>query len=167
MRTACKHTPIQPSSMTWPTDIVICEDNQTYGRSHCSNYGSELAGHRKNCIGRTCRASPRRKSSGFGRLPAQLDSICKHRSSSNSDCVLSGKSPLEQWRTLASGGGFSNVDLEIQGRSASFEVVELPDELPNVVGQTPLEILDWVVDTRSRKLIPNPAHPHGEMCDDF
>ena len=62
---------------------------------------------------------------------------------------------------------FSNVDLEIQGRSASFEVVEVPDELPNVVGQTPLEILDWVVDTRSRKLIPNPAHKNGEMCDDF
>ena len=62
---------------------------------------------------------------------------------------------------------FSNVDLEIQGRSASFEVVEVPDGLPNVVGQTPLEILDWVVDTRGRKLIPNPAHPHGEMCDDF
>lgn len=62
---------------------------------------------------------------------------------------------------------FSNVDLDVQGRSASFEVVEVPDELPNVVGQTPLEILDWVVDPRGRKLIPNPAHPHGEMCDDF
>ena len=62
---------------------------------------------------------------------------------------------------------FSNVDLEVQGRSASFEVVEVPDELPNVVGQTPLEILDWVVDPRGRQLIPNPAHPHGEMCDDF
>ena len=62
---------------------------------------------------------------------------------------------------------FSNVDLEIQGRSASFEVVEVPDELPNVVGQTSLEILDWVVDPRGRRLIPNPAHQHGEMCDDF
>jgi len=62
---------------------------------------------------------------------------------------------------------FSNVDLEIQGRSASFEVVEAPDDLPNVVGQTPLEILDWVVDTRSQRLIPNPAHPNGELCGDF
>jgi predicted aspartyl protease len=62
---------------------------------------------------------------------------------------------------------FSNVELELQGRSASFEVVEVPDELPNVIGQTPLEILDWVVDARGRQLIPNPAHPHGEMCDDF
>ena len=59
---------------------------------------------------------------------------------------------------------FSNVDLEIQGRSASFEVVEVPDELPNVVGQTPLVILDWVVDTRSRRLIPNPEHKGGELC---
>jgi predicted aspartyl protease len=62
---------------------------------------------------------------------------------------------------------FSPVDLEIQGRSGTFEVVELPDTLPNVVGQIPLEQLDWVVDPRSRRLIPNPEHKHGELCDDF
>lgn len=62
---------------------------------------------------------------------------------------------------------FSNVDLEIQGRSASFEVVEIPDALPNVVGQTPLEILDWVVDPTNHRLIANPDHAHGELCDDF
>jgi len=62
---------------------------------------------------------------------------------------------------------FSNVDLEIQGRSTSLEVVELPEELPNIVGQIPLEALDWVVDLNGRKLIPNPAHKHGELCDDF
>ncbi len=62
---------------------------------------------------------------------------------------------------------YSNVDLEIQGRSASVEVVEVPDDLPNVVGQVPLELLDWVVDLRNRRLIPNPEHKHGELCDDF
>jgi len=62
---------------------------------------------------------------------------------------------------------YSPVDLEIQGRSGTFEVVEVPDSLPNVVGQIPLEQLDWVVDLRNRRLIPNPEHKHGELCDDF
>ena len=30
---------------------------------------------------------------------------------------------------------FSPVELEIQGRSSQFPVVELPDSLPNIVGQ--------------------------------
>ena len=62
---------------------------------------------------------------------------------------------------------YSPVDLEIQGRAGTFEVVEVPDSLPNIVGQIPLEQLDWVVDPRGRKLIPNPEHKHGELCDDF
>jgi predicted aspartyl protease len=62
---------------------------------------------------------------------------------------------------------YSPVDLEIQGRSGTFEVVEVPDSLPNIIGQIPLEQLDWVVDPRNRRLIPNPEHKHGELCDDF
>jgi len=62
---------------------------------------------------------------------------------------------------------YSPVDLEIMGRSGTFEVVELPDSLPNIVGQIPLGQLDWVVDPKNRRLIPNPEHKHGELCDDF
>jgi predicted aspartyl protease len=62
---------------------------------------------------------------------------------------------------------FAPVDLEILGRSARFDVIELPDALPNIVGQIPLEALDWVVDCRSQKLIPNPAHQHGELSDEY
>ena len=62
---------------------------------------------------------------------------------------------------------FSPVDLEIQGRSGQFQVVEVPDSLPNIIGQIPLEDLDWVVDPRGQRLIPNPEHKHGELCDDF
>ena len=62
---------------------------------------------------------------------------------------------------------FSAVDIEIQGRSGTFRVVELPDELPNIVGQIPLEEMDWVVDLKNRKLIPNPEHKDGVMCEDF
>ncbi len=62
---------------------------------------------------------------------------------------------------------FAPVDLEILGRSAPFPVIEVPDALPNIVGQLPLESLDWVVDCRGQKLIPNPAHQHGELSDEY
>ena len=62
---------------------------------------------------------------------------------------------------------FSPVSLEIQGRTGRFDVVEVPDALPNIVGQIPLEDLDWVVDCRNQKLIPNPEHKHGELSDEF
>lgn len=62
---------------------------------------------------------------------------------------------------------FSPAFLEIQGRSGRFDVIEVPDSLPNIVGQIPLEDMDWVVDCKNQKLIPNPEHKHGEMCDDF
>src|SRR2546421_8255560 len=62
---------------------------------------------------------------------------------------------------------FSPVSLEIQGRTGRFDVVEVPDELPNIIGQIPLEDLDWVVDCRNQKLIPNPEHKHGELSDEF
>ena len=62
---------------------------------------------------------------------------------------------------------FSPVKLEIQGRTGHFDVIELPDTLPNIIGQIPLEHLDWVVDPRAKKLIPNPEHKRGEMADEF
>jgi hypothetical protein len=62
---------------------------------------------------------------------------------------------------------FAPVSLEIQGRTGRYDVVDVPDTLPNVVGQIPLEDLDWVVDCRNQKLIPNPEHKHGELSDEF
>jgi predicted aspartyl protease len=62
---------------------------------------------------------------------------------------------------------FSPVDLEIQGRSGQFSVIEIPDDLPNLVGQIPLEDLDLVVDCQGRKLVPNPEHKDGVMYDEF
>jgi predicted aspartyl protease len=62
---------------------------------------------------------------------------------------------------------FSPVDLQIQGRSGRFDVIAVPDTLPNLVGQIPLEDLDLVVDCQGRKLIPNPEHKNGVMYDEF
>lgn len=62
---------------------------------------------------------------------------------------------------------FSPVDLQIQDRSGRFDVIEIPDSLPNLVGQIPLEDLDLVVDWQGRKLIPNPELKNGVMYDEF
>ena len=53
---------------------------------------------------------------------------------------------------------FSAVRLTIQGRSCTMDVMEVPDGVPILIGQLPLEHLDFVVDLRSHSLIGNPAH---------
>jgi predicted aspartyl protease len=53
---------------------------------------------------------------------------------------------------------YDAVRLTIQGRSCTMDVMEVPDDVPVLVGQLPLEHLDLVVDLRQRKLIGNPAH---------
>lgn len=55
-------------------------------------------------------------------------------------------------------GLFEAVRLTIQGRSCTMDVMEVPDGVPALIGQLPLEHLDLVVDTRSRTLTGNPAH---------
>jgi hypothetical protein len=53
---------------------------------------------------------------------------------------------------------YGTVRLTVQGRSCPTDVIEVPDGVPVLVGQIPLEYLDLVVDLRSRQLIGNPAH---------
>jgi len=53
---------------------------------------------------------------------------------------------------------YEAVRLTIGGRSCTMDVLEVPDEVPVLIGQLPLEHLDFVVDLRSRSLIGNPAH---------
>ena len=53
---------------------------------------------------------------------------------------------------------YSAVRLTIQGRACTMDVVEVPQDVPVLIGQLPLEHLDFVVDLRSRSLIGNPAH---------
>jgi predicted aspartyl protease len=66
-------------------------------------------------------------------------------------------------RVISSMGGgeadvYSAVRLTIQDRSCTMDVMEVPDDVPVLIGQIPLEHLDFVVDLRSRSLIGNPAH---------
>jgi predicted aspartyl protease len=53
---------------------------------------------------------------------------------------------------------FGVVRLTIQGRDWNGDVSEVPDDCPVLVGQLPLEGLDFVVDPGGQRLIGNPAH---------
>jgi predicted aspartyl protease len=62
---------------------------------------------------------------------------------------------------------YEPVRLELMGRHETFDVIEVPEEVPNLVGQVPLEVLDFVVDARGQKLIPNPAHGGEQMTEEY
>jgi predicted aspartyl protease len=68
----------------------------------------------------------------------------------------------EKRATSSRGAGmidvYEAVRLTIQGRDCTVDVLEVPDDVPALVGQIPLEALDLVVDPRGRRLIGNPAH---------
>src|SRR5262249_36670330 len=56
---------------------------------------------------------------------------------------------------------YQAVRLTIHGRSCTVDVMEVPDDVPVLIGQVPLELLDFVVDPQGQRLIGNPAH-NGE-----
>jgi predicted aspartyl protease len=64
-------------------------------------------------------------------------------------------------------GIYSSVRLTVQGRDCDVEVSELPDDCPILIGQVPLELLDFVVDPVGQRLIGNPAHGGEQMMDMF
>jgi hypothetical protein len=62
---------------------------------------------------------------------------------------------------------FEPVQLELLGRRENFDVIEVPESVPNLLGQVPLEILDLVVDSKQQKLIPNPEHDGEQMTEEY
>lgn len=74
-----------------------------------------------------------------------------------------GLMPLYK-RPVRTAGGLSEttvygtVRLTIQGRYCPTDVFEVPDDLPVLIGQVPLEQLDFVIDPKNQKLIGNPLH---------
>jgi predicted aspartyl protease len=57
------------------------------------------------------------------------------------------------------------VRLTIQGRDCISDVGEIGDEFPVVIGQVPLELMDWVVDLKRQQLTGNPEHGGEQMID--
>ena len=62
---------------------------------------------------------------------------------------------------------YSPVKLELMGRYGNFDVVEVDDDVPNLLGQIPLEYLDFVVHPKEQKLIPNPEHGDKQMSEEY
>jgi predicted aspartyl protease len=60
---------------------------------------------------------------------------------------------------------YEAVRLTIQDRFCTTDVMEVPDEVPVLIGQLPLENLDFVIDPRSHRLIGNPAHGGEHMFE--
>ena len=53
---------------------------------------------------------------------------------------------------------FGTARLTVQGRDCPTDVTELPDGCPILIGQIPLEAMDFVVDLGKHALVGNPAH---------
>jgi predicted aspartyl protease len=64
-------------------------------------------------------------------------------------------------------GVYEAVRLTVQGRDCAVEVMELPDECPVLIGQIPLEALDFIVDPVGQRLLGNPEHGGEQMVDVF
>lgn len=77
------------------------------------------------------------------------------------------------WRNSTTTNGirrrsvFEPVQVDLMGRSGTFDVVEVDDTVPNLIGQIPLEYLDFVVDPGRRMLISNPAHGGEQMSEEY
>ena len=62
---------------------------------------------------------------------------------------------------------YEPVELEVMGRRETFDVIEVPENVFNLLGQVPLEVLDFVVDSKGQRLIPNPAHGGEQMTEEY
>lgn len=70
--------------------------------------------------------------------------------------TIAGTLPLQVYRA---------VRLTVQGRDCISDVAEISDEFSIVIGQVPLELMDWVVDPRGQRLVGNPEHGGEHMVE--
>ncbi|MDZ4688384.1 MAG: hypothetical protein SH850_25195 [Planctomycetaceae bacterium] len=66
---------------------------------------------------------------------------------------------------LASFNLYFPVRLTVQGRDCFTEVCEAPDDCPVLIGQVPLEVLDFLVDPVGQRLVGNPEHGGEQMIE--
>jgi predicted aspartyl protease len=64
-------------------------------------------------------------------------------------------------------GIYEPVRLTVQDRDCVIEVCEIPDDCPSLIGQVPLEMLDFVVDPSGQRLVGNPEHGGQHMIELF
>ena len=57
------------------------------------------------------------------------------------------------------------VTIELKGRSANLDVLVEEKGSRSLIGQMLLELLDLIIEPKTRKLIPNPASPEMPMME--
>jgi predicted aspartyl protease len=60
---------------------------------------------------------------------------------------------------------FGAVKLTVGGRDCVCDVSEVADDCPVLIGQAPLELMDFVVDPARRQLVGNPAHGGEQLLE--
>ncbi len=60
---------------------------------------------------------------------------------------------------------FMGANVTIQGRTEQMSVMENDESTPPLIGYVVLEVLDFVVDPKANRLIPNPAHEGKWVAD--
>jgi len=83
-----------------------------------------------------------------------------------------GLKPVGQYSIRITGGPvmvtrYGTVKLTIQGRDCVTYVVDAHDGTPVLIGQINLEMLDFVIDMRTHKVIGNPAHGGEWMFENY
>ncbi len=74
-----------------------------------------------------------------------------------------GLLPIRTRRALTTTGvqevaTYGAVKLTVDGRDCVCDVSEVVDDCPVLIGQVPLELMDFLVDPVQKRLIGNPAH---------
>jgi predicted aspartyl protease len=62
---------------------------------------------------------------------------------------------------------YGTVQLTVQGRDCRVDVAAIPDDCPVLIGQVPLELLNFVVDPNAQRMVGNPDHGGEPMIDLF
>lgn len=81
-----------------------------------------------------------------------------------------GLLPISTRRAVTTAGirevaTYGAVKLTINGRDCVCDVTEIADECPVLIGQVPLELMDFVVDLGKRQLVGNPAHGGEQLIE--
>ena len=62
---------------------------------------------------------------------------------------------------------YGGARLTVQGRDCDEEVLALPESRQVLLGQIPLEKMDWWIDLHDRRLVGNPEHGRQWMAEAF
>lgn len=62
---------------------------------------------------------------------------------------------------------YGPVKLKVLEREVNVDAISAPDSVPALLGQIPLEGLDYHIDPKGQRLIPNPESPDMALMDLF